>query len=81
MRQTVSDYLRLTAEDAAGMGPARELRVDLFQRFIAESGERLKAWPWSDTDAPESFEAAVCAAKQHGVELAAMTEAAERFEE
>lgn len=76
VRQTVSNYLRLTAEDAAGMGQARELRVDLFQRFIAESGERLKAWPFNDHNEPESFEAAVCQAKQHGLELAAELRAA-----
>ncbi len=81
VRQTVANFLRFTAEDAAGMGPAREFRTDVFARFLAESGERLRAWPWSDTGEPESFEAAVCAAKQHGVELAAMVEAAEHFEE
>jgi len=81
VRQHVANYLRLTAENEAGMGPAREFRTDLFARFLAESGERLRAWPYTDTGEPESFEAAECQAKQHGVELAAMVEAAEHFEE
>ena len=37
VRQHVANYLRLTAENEAGMGTAREFRTDLFARFLAES--------------------------------------------
>ena len=81
-RDTIAAYLDHVETGAdPGMIRDRERRERMFARFLAESGERLRAWPYTDTGEPESFEAAECQAKQHGVELAAMVEAAEHFEE
>ncbi len=76
-RNAIESYLDHVETGAdPGMLRDRERRERVFAQFLAESGERLRAWPYTDTGEPESFEAAECQAKQHGLELAAELRAA-----
>ena len=76
-RDTIAAYLDHVETGAdPGMIRDRERRERMFAQFLAEGGDQLRVWPYTESNRPESFEAAVARAKQHGLKLAAELRAA-----
>ncbi len=70
-RNAIASYLDHVETGAdPGMLRDRERRERVFAQFLAEGGDQLRVWPHTESNKPESFEAAVCQAKQRGREIA-----------
>ena len=75
-RHEIAAFLDFMESDADPTTRKHRERVGSAMRGMLEVAGVARSWPYTDSDAPKSFEAAVCAAKQRGLKVAAELRAA-----
>ncbi len=75
-RDTIAAYLDHVASDADPTTRKHRERVGSAMRGMLEVAGVGRSWPYTESDAPKSLQAAICQAKAHGRKVAAELRAA-----